>query len=62
MVHLFTGIELLQLLALLAVGFAPWPVVELTFPVVIFAFIPFRSLVFPKLIDNKHLKVLDGVH
>jgi sodium borate transporter 11 len=41
-VHLFTGVELIQLLLLCFVGFAPWPVVELAFPVVTFLFIPFR--------------------
>ena len=61
-VHTFTAIELSQLVLLLAIGFSPWPVVEMIFPVVIFAFIPIRSWILPRLIDEKYLEVLDGVH
>uniref|UniRef100_A0A915D558 Bicarbonate transporter-like transmembrane domain-containing protein n=1 Tax=Ditylenchus dipsaci TaxID=166011 RepID=A0A915D558_9BILA len=61
-IHTFTLIELLQLVLLFAVGFAPWPVVQLMFPVVTFLFIPFRSLILPCFISQKHLEVLDGVH
>ncbi|KAH7700676.1 Protein ABTS-2, partial [Aphelenchoides avenae] len=42
-VHCFTIVEVLQLVVLLAVGFAPSPVVKMTFPVVIFLSIPLRS-------------------
>ncbi|CAD5231901.1 unnamed protein product [Bursaphelenchus xylophilus] len=61
-VHLFTTIEFLQLVVLVVVGHAPWPAVELAFPVITFLFIPFNYLIVPKVIDPHYLNVLDGVH
>uniref|UniRef100_A0A915CTW9 Bicarbonate transporter-like transmembrane domain-containing protein n=1 Tax=Ditylenchus dipsaci TaxID=166011 RepID=A0A915CTW9_9BILA len=61
-VHFFTMIELLQLVVLLLVGFAPWSILQLTFPIVIFMFIPFRTWILPRLIDAKYLNVLDGTY
>ncbi|KAI1720438.1 HCO3- transporter family domain-containing protein [Ditylenchus destructor] len=61
-IHTFTLIELIQLAVLFCVGFAPWPVVQLLFPIVTFLFIPFRSLILTRFISQKHLEILDGVH
>lgn len=44
-VHLFTVLQLLQLAAMAAVGFAPLPYLKMGFPVIILALLPFRYLV-----------------
>ncbi|CAD5213782.1 unnamed protein product [Bursaphelenchus xylophilus] len=61
-VHLFTGCQLVQLVLLCAVGFSPYPFVEMVFPIVCFCFLPIRHLVIPRLIDYKYLDALDGRH
>ncbi|KAE9549630.1 hypothetical protein FO519_007152 [Halicephalobus sp. NKZ332] len=61
-VHSFTIIEMIQLIILCFVGFCPWPVVEMIFPIVTFLFIPFRSLVLPKFFKKPHLEALDNIH
>ena len=40
--HIFTMVELAQLLTLVFVGYAPWPYLQITFPVFIALLIPFR--------------------
>jgi hypothetical protein len=52
----------MQLFLLCFIGFAPWPVLELAFPIVTFLFIPFRSWLLPRFISKKDLEALDGVH
>uniref|UniRef100_A0A7E4UNX0 Sodium bicarbonate transporter-like protein 11 n=1 Tax=Panagrellus redivivus TaxID=6233 RepID=A0A7E4UNX0_PANRE len=61
-VHFFTLTEVIQLALLCFIGFAPWPVLEMAFPIVTFLFIPFRSLILPFIFEKKHLEALDGVH
>ncbi|GAA52766.1 sodium bicarbonate transporter-like protein 11 [Clonorchis sinensis] len=57
--HLFTIIQLIQLLVLCAFGFAPNPYVEMVFPVLLVGQIVFRHKLIPKLIDRKYLDALD---
>lgn len=45
-VHQFTIIEFIQLVILVAIGFAQYHYVEMVFPIVIAAFIPFRYTFF----------------
>lgn len=40
--HIFTMVELAQLVILVFVGYAPWPYLQITFPVFIALLIPFR--------------------
>ncbi|KAI1710464.1 HCO3- transporter family domain-containing protein [Ditylenchus destructor] len=61
-VHLFTGCQLVQLVILCAVGFSPYPFVEMVFPIVCFCFLPIRHMLIPRLIDYKYLDALDGRH
>ncbi|ESP04405.1 hypothetical protein LOTGIDRAFT_136234, partial [Lottia gigantea] len=58
--HTFTLIQLVQLLVLCGFGFAPYPYLKMFFPVLIFALIPIRHKLIPKLIDTKFLKAMDG--
>lgn len=61
-VHLFTAIELAQLVLLCCIGFSPWPVLEMAFPIVVLLFLPFRSFILPKFFKEKDLEALDSVH
>jgi sodium borate transporter 11 len=61
-VHLFTGCQLVQLILLCAVGFSPYPFVEMVFPIVCFLFLPIRHVLIPRIIDYKYLDALDGRH
>ncbi|CAK5089092.1 unnamed protein product [Meloidogyne enterolobii] len=47
-VHLFTTCQLIQLIILCAVGFSPYPFIEMVFPIVCFCFLPIR-------LTEKHL-------
>uniref|UniRef100_A0A915JAC3 Bicarbonate transporter-like transmembrane domain-containing protein n=1 Tax=Romanomermis culicivorax TaxID=13658 RepID=A0A915JAC3_ROMCU len=61
-VHLFTVCQLIQLCILCSFGFAPYPYIEMVFPLVCFCFLPVRHLLIPRLIDYKFLDALDGRH
>ncbi|KAL3114679.1 hypothetical protein niasHT_016310 [Heterodera trifolii] len=61
-VHLFTACQLIQLIILCAVGFSPYPFIEMVFPIVCFCFLPIRHILIPRLIDYKYLDALDGRH
>ncbi|KAL3115200.1 hypothetical protein niasHT_016411 [Heterodera trifolii] len=61
-VHLFTACQLIQLVILCAVGFSPYPFIEMVFPIVCFCFLPIRHILIPRLIDYKYLDALDGRH
>lgn len=58
-IHIFTAAQVLQLAIVSFIGFYPNPYVNMTFPVAIALFIPFRSLVLPLAIENKYLEILD---
>ncbi|XP_061163740.1 solute carrier family 4 member 11-like isoform X2 [Saccostrea echinata] len=59
-IHLFTVLQLLQLVVLCAFGFTPYPYLKMFFPVLIFTLIPLRHKVIPRLIHQKFLKAIDG--
>ncbi|KAI6184793.1 hypothetical protein M3Y97_00634400 [Aphelenchoides bicaudatus] len=61
-VHLFTACQLIQLVILCSVGFAPYPFIEMIFPIVCFCFIPIRHTLVPLLVPHKFLESLDGRH
>nr|CAD2168459.1 unnamed protein product [Meloidogyne enterolobii] len=61
-VHLFTTCQLIQLIILCAVGFSPYPFIEMVFPIVCFCFLPIRHILIPRIIDYKYLDALDGRH
>ncbi|CAJ0569502.1 unnamed protein product, partial [Mesorhabditis spiculigera] len=61
-IHKFTLCQLVQLAILLAVGMTPIAYVRMTFPLVIFMFIPIRNLVLPKIFSRRDLELVDGVH
>ncbi|CEF71083.1 Sodium bicarbonate transporter-like protein 11 [Strongyloides ratti] len=61
-VHLFTACQLAQLVLLCAIGFSPYPFIEMVFPIVCFFFLPIRHTLIPRLIDYKYLDALDGRH
>ncbi|KAK6173066.1 hypothetical protein SNE40_016597 [Patella caerulea] len=58
--HIFTLLQLLQLLVLCGFGFSPYPYLKMFFPVLIFCLIPIRHKLIPKIIDSKYLKAMDG--
>ncbi|KAI1280696.1 Sodium bicarbonate transporter-like protein 11 [Halotydeus destructor] len=61
-VHWFTATQLVQLVVLVIIGYAPWPYLQMTFPLFIALLIPCRHILIPKLIDMKYLKSIDGYH
>ncbi|KAF1747346.1 hypothetical protein GCK72_023808 [Caenorhabditis remanei] len=61
-VHQFTVIEFIQLAILVAIGFAQYHYVEMVFPIVIAAFIPFRHFILPLFIRKQYLEAIDGMH
>ncbi|CAJ0575637.1 unnamed protein product, partial [Mesorhabditis spiculigera] len=61
-INKFTLCQLVQLAILLAVGMTPIAYVRMTFPLVIFMFIPIRNLVLPKIFSRRDLELVDGVH
>ncbi|CAI9732074.1 sodium bicarbonate transporter 11 isoform X2 [Octopus vulgaris] len=58
--HLFTGLQVLQLVILCIFGFAPYPYLKMFFPVLIFGLIPARHKIIPYIINDKFLKAMDG--
>jgi len=58
--HIFTTLQLVQLVVLCGVGFAPFPYLKMFFPVLIFSLIPIRHKVIPYLVDQKYLDAMDG--
>uniref|UniRef100_A0A1I7T050 HCO3_cotransp domain-containing protein n=1 Tax=Caenorhabditis tropicalis TaxID=1561998 RepID=A0A1I7T050_9PELO len=61
-VHQFTIIEFIQLAILVVIGFAQYHYVEMVFPIVIAAFIPFRHFILPLFIRKQYLEAVDGKH
>ncbi|KAL5012177.1 hypothetical protein ScPMuIL_010728 [Solemya velum] len=59
-IHIFTLLQLLQLIVLCGFGFAPYPYLKMFFPVLIFLLIPLRHKIIPKVIEQKYLKAMDG--
>lgn len=59
-IHLFTGLQVIQLIILCAFGFAPFPYLKMFFPILIFFLIPIRHKIIPFLIDAKYLRALDN--
>lgn len=58
-IHLFTGLQLVQLLIFCVFGFFPYPYVQMAFPIVCILLIPVRHTLIPLLIEHKYLNVLD---
>lgn len=58
--HLFTLLQLLQLVVLCGFGFAPYPYLKMFFPVLIFLLIPLRHKVIPHIIEDKFMKAMDS--
>ncbi|CAB3410439.1 unnamed protein product [Caenorhabditis bovis] len=61
-IHKFTIIEIVQLVILLAVGFAQWPYLEMIYPIIIGLFVPFRHFVLPLFIRRDYLEAIDSKH
>ncbi|KAK8771758.1 hypothetical protein V5799_024999 [Amblyomma americanum] len=61
-IHLFTSCQLAQLALLCFFGFAPWPYVQMVFPVIILLLLPLRHKVITLFVDPKYLAALDGKH
>ncbi|XP_014779810.1 solute carrier family 4 member 11 [Octopus bimaculoides] len=58
--HLFTGLQVLQLVILCVFGFVPYPYLKMFFPVLIFGLIPVRHKIIPYIINDNFLKAMDG--
>ncbi|XP_070539773.1 solute carrier family 4 member 11-like [Ptychodera flava] len=58
--HFFTFLEMLCLIIVCVIGLAYEPLVKMWFPIVLLLLIPLRQLLFPKLIDDDYLHVLDA--
>lgn len=61
-IHCFTICQAVQLGALCFFGFAPWPYVQMVFPVIILLLLPLRHKVITLFIDRRYLAALDGKH
>lgn len=61
-IHLFTFCQLVQLAVLCFFGFAPWPYVQMVFPVIILLLLPLRHKIITLFLDRKYLAALDGKH
>lgn len=57
--HTFTVLQLLQLIAIIAVGYAPNTYIQMAFPVVIALLIPLRHLVVPWFVSKSDLQGLE---
>jgi sodium borate transporter 11 len=57
--HTFTILQLLQLVAIIAVGYAPNTYVQMAFPVVIAMLIPLRHLIVPCFVNGRDLQALE---
>lgn len=61
-IHIFTACQLVQLAVLCFFGFAPWPYVQMVFPVIILLLLPIRHKIITQFVDAKYLASLDGKH
>nr|XP_022313416.1 sodium bicarbonate transporter-like protein 11 isoform X2 [Crassostrea virginica] len=59
-VHLFTVLQLVQLLVLCVFGFSPIPYMKMVFPLLIMLLMPIRHKIIPNFFEPKYLKALDG--
>ncbi|XP_061166083.1 solute carrier family 4 member 11-like isoform X1 [Saccostrea echinata] len=59
-VHLFTVLQLIQLLVLCVFGFSPIPYMKMVFPVLLMLLMPIRHKITPRFFEPKFLKALDG--
>ncbi|KAL1478541.1 hypothetical protein MTO96_016226 [Rhipicephalus appendiculatus] len=61
-IHCFTLCQAVQLAVLCFFGFAPWPYVQMVFPVIILLLLPIRHNIITLFIDRRYLAALDGKH
>ncbi|XP_070382428.1 solute carrier family 4 member 11-like isoform X1 [Dermacentor albipictus] len=61
-IHLFTFCQLVQLAVLCFFGFAPWPYVQMVFPIIILLLLPLRQKIITLFLDRRYLAALDGKH
>lgn len=61
-IHTFTACQVLQLAALCAFGFSPWPYMKTVFPVLLLLLLPVRHRLIPKLVEENYLTVMDFTH
>nr|XP_037287902.1 LOW QUALITY PROTEIN: sodium bicarbonate transporter-like protein 11 [Rhipicephalus microplus] len=61
-IHCFTVCQAVQLAVLCFFGFAPWPYVQMVFPVIILLLLPIRHNIITLFIDRRYLAALDGKH
>ena len=59
-IHLFTGIQFIQLIVLCLFGFFPLPYMKMCFPVLLMIMLPIRHKLVPKVIPEKYLASIDG--
>ncbi|XP_070544540.1 solute carrier family 4 member 11-like [Ptychodera flava] len=57
--HLFTVIELIELIMLCVFGMSPISYMKTVFPFILILFIPIRQLIIPNIIEKKYLESLD---
>lgn len=57
--HTFTFLQLLQLVAIIAVGYSPYTYVQMAFPMVIALLIPVRHLIIPSIVSGRDLNALE---
>ncbi|KAH9426276.1 hypothetical protein DERP_010843 [Dermatophagoides pteronyssinus] len=61
-VHLFTIIQLFQLILICFFGFSSWEYIQLIFPLIIALLIPIRWLILPIFIEKHYLAIIDNKH
>ena len=61
-IHLFTVLQILQILFLCGLSFSGFSYLKMLFPFIIISLIPIRKFLIPKVIAEAHLEALDGSH
>ncbi|XP_054168584.1 solute carrier family 4 member 11-like isoform X2 [Oppia nitens] len=61
-IHIFTFVQLIQLVILCFFGFAPWAYVQMAFPIIIAILIPIRFLLMPMFLEKQYMDAIDGYH
>ncbi|KAI1280695.1 Sodium bicarbonate transporter-like protein 11 [Halotydeus destructor] len=59
-IHLFTLLEFVQFAILTFIGYAPWPVLSMMYPIFLALLIPIRWYVLPLFIKTEHLDALEN--
>ncbi|XP_055368408.1 solute carrier family 4 member 11-like isoform X2 [Betta splendens] len=60
--HLFTALQMIQLVIVCAFGMHPLPYMKMVFPLLLMLLVPVRCSLLPRVIDAKYLDIIDAQH